>query len=57
MEETITWDDYFMGMALMASKRSKDNRTKVLNKNNLNIIYTNYYNKVSTTQIINTLNK
>lgn len=29
MRETINWDEYFMGIAIMVSKRSKDNRTQV----------------------------
>ena len=28
-QEYISWDDYFMGIALLASKRSKDPSTQV----------------------------
>lgn len=44
MREVINWNEYFMGMAIMASKRSKDNRTQVgtvIVKNN-RIISTGY---------------
>ena len=29
MRDTINWDEYFMGIAVMASQRSKDNRSQV----------------------------
>ena len=51
-KDYISWDEYFMGVAILAAKRSKDPNTQVgaciVDKNN--VILTTGYNGYSTHQ-------